>query len=393
MSYLVYLNHYDIRQCEAQYLSVLYEVLAKNLPAHFILNKDYIKDYSNTSRWEVRWVRNHWTSYEEIFQRLKPMNYTLIDKPEVLLDKDYYIKSLPILAPSEILRYTYENYLPNQDVFIKEAMRRMRERGEVEAGITWVNNKCFKKVLNTEGIPVIHHEMGPLRPTTYIPTIYFDYSGVNGDTEFDKRFEEFLKVADQVPILDRKELLRIVAPKNYKYLWEILGNKSRAYDIGVGLQVEVDTNLLLFNNSRNWIDPLLAAQRDSKAQKILVRPHPAAGISLKPTDRIEIDDVINKKALDFINRCDKIYCLNSSVGFEALLLGRKSEIFGESPFKSLCHMDEDTLLKALNFTIFGYLIHRDLLFNEDYYKFRLGVKDEVEIYKDNMKRLLEKAKA
>ena len=42
MTYLVYLNNYDIRQCKAQYLSVLYEVLGKNLDAHFILNKDYI---------------------------------------------------------------------------------------------------------------------------------------------------------------------------------------------------------------------------------------------------------------------------------------------------------------------------------------------------------------
>ena len=46
MTYLVYLNHYDIRQCKAQYLSVLYEVLAHNLDTHFILNKDYLEKYS-----------------------------------------------------------------------------------------------------------------------------------------------------------------------------------------------------------------------------------------------------------------------------------------------------------------------------------------------------------
>ena len=31
MTYLVYLNHYDIRQCEAQYLSVFYETLGKQM--------------------------------------------------------------------------------------------------------------------------------------------------------------------------------------------------------------------------------------------------------------------------------------------------------------------------------------------------------------------------
>ena len=95
-------------------------------------------------------------------------------------------------------------------------------------------------------------------------------------------------------------------------------------------------------------------------------------------------------AADFINKCQKIYCLNSSVGFEAMLLGRKAKIFGDSPFREMCNMDEDTQLKALNFTVFGYLILMDLLFNDSYYKFRITNRgNEKAIYLDGMKRLLE----
>lgn len=385
MSYLVYLNHYDIRQKPAQYLSVLYEVLAHNLDAHFILNEDYIKKYEIGDRWEVRWVRNHWKSYDEVYSRLKAENCTVLEKPEVIAEA----MNLGYMAPSELLSWAAnEEYIPAEAGAIENILKKKH----IKAGVTWMNNKCFKNVLNRFNIPTIHHEMGPFRPVTYIPTIYFDYSGVNGNTEFDARFEEFLKITDSVPILSRKELIRILSPNYYRELNKVVDNVDTDYVIGVGLQVEMDTNLLLFNEGRHWVDPILAALRDTWGD-ILVRPHPSAGYSLKPTEqRMIIDDVSKSKAHEFIGKCNKIYCLNSSVGLEAMLLGREARIFGDSPFKNICTMDPETQLKALNFVVFGYLIHRDLLFDEAYYEFRLGTRDEKEIYLDNMKRLLKKAK-
>jgi capsule polysaccharide export protein KpsC/LpsZ len=108
---------------------------------------------------------------------------------------------------------------------------------------------------------------------------------------------------------------------------------------------------------------------------------------------MEIDDITKGNAVQFINKCEEIYCLNSSVGIEAILLGRKAKIFGDSPFKNVCSMNEDLQIKALNFIVFGYLIHKELLFNDSYYKYRLANRgNEKAIYLDNVKRLLEKAK-
>ena len=85
--------------------------------------------------------------------------------------------------------------------------------------------------------------------------------------------------------------------------------------------------------------------------------------------------------------------MNSSVGLEAILLGREAKIFGDSPFKNVCNMEEETKLLALNFTIFSYLIHRNFLFNEDYYDFRLScIGDEKAIYLGNMERFLKEIK-
>lgn len=373
--YLTYLNHYNIRQCKAQYLSVLYEILGKNLDSYFILTDEYLEKYNRANRWEVRWAEENWGSYEKLYEKLTPQRYTVMKKPE------FYFNTR---IPSELLYKTVNEAIKDQEKVIENIVNRK----DIKAGLTWVNNKCFRDTLAKYNINTIHHEMGPFRPSCYIPTIYLDFSGVNGDTEFDDRFKEFLKIANEVPILSRKELIRIISPNNYHTLYKILENKDRTYEIGVGLQVEVDTNLLLFNNGRNWIDPILSAKADSVG-KVLVRPHPSSGYIMKPDVRLTIDDLTKGNAQDFINKCDKIYCLNSSVGFEAILLGREAKIFGDSPFKNICKMNEEEKILALNFAIFGYLIHRNFLFNESYYDFRLGcLGDEKAIYMGNMERLL-----
>lgn len=382
MSYLVYLNHYDIRQCKAQYLSVFYEVLGKNLDSYFILNQDYLEEYEVGSRWEIRWANNHW-GYDKVKSRINLDKCIVMKKPQELINTKN-------LVPSQILRKVVNDPIPTQVEIIEKILKEK----DIKAGITWVNNKCFRDTLKAYGLVTFHHEMGPFRPTCYVPTIYLDLQGVNGNTEFDKRFKEFLKISDSVPILTRAEIIKIISPKNYNKLLEILCNEEREYEIGVGLQVEVDTNLLLFNRGVNWIDPILKAEMDSSG-KVLVRPHPASGYSLKSMDsRIRLDDITQGNAQDFINKCNKIYCLNSSVGLEAMLLGREAKIFGDSPFTNICEMNEDMKILALNFVIFGYLIHRNFLFNDDYYNFRLGcMGDEKKIYLGNMKRFLKEIKS
>ena len=380
MTFLVYLNHYNIRQCKAQYLSVLYEILGKNLDAHFILTEEYLENYENKGRWEVNWAKDCWGDYESLLKKLTPDKYTLISPAEKLISKD-------IRVPSAILKEVVQKGSFDQQRILGEIINKK----DVTAGLTWVNNKCFSSILKEAGIPTIHHEMGPFRPETYIPTTYFDFSGVNGDTEFNERFKEFLNIVNEVPILSKKELIKVLSPIHYKELITILEDPSYIYEAGAGMQVEVDTNVLLFNNGYNWIDPVLMAEAENEG-KILVRPHPSAGYTLTPLDtRIVVDDLKKNKPYDFIKACKKVYCLNSSIGIEALLLGREAVILGDSPFKAVCNMESDLQLKALNFIVFGYLVHRDLIFNSDYYSFRLKNRgNEKLIYLDNMERLLDK---
>ena len=110
MTYLVYLNHYNIRQCKAQYLSVLYEVLGNGLDAHFILSKEYLDKYKIEDRWEVKWVRNHWGDYDKVYEKLKPENYTIMEKPETFLTSK---------VPSTILSEAVNTY-PQEEIKVLE---------------------------------------------------------------------------------------------------------------------------------------------------------------------------------------------------------------------------------------------------------------------------------
>ena len=381
MSYLVYLNYYNIRQVEAQYLSVLYEILGKGLDATFLLSKEYLLNYENKNRWEVNWAKTHWGDYSTLLRKLTPDKYLVMDKPEEFIARD---SAREEKVPSEILSAS----VSREFVYERKQVIKAIEQHDIQAGVTWVNNRCFSATLRDFDIPTIHHELGPFRIPTYIPTAFLDFHGVNGGTEFNSRFARFLKIAKDVPILSRKELIKVISPVHYKELWQVLENTRYTYEAGVGLQVEVDTNVLLFNKGYNWIDPLLMAQAQTTG-KVLVRPHPMASYTLKQNNRIVIDDVVKTKAYEFINKCKRVYCLNSSVGIESILLGRQAVILGDNPFMSVCDMDEETQLKALNFIVFGYLIHRDLLFNNEYYEFRLKNKgNEKLIYLDNLDRLL-----
>ena len=171
MRYLSYLNHYDIRQCPAQYLSVLYEIRWNNLDTYFILNEDYLKPYKTGDRWEVNWALTRGKN-PEVIKPLGKDRYYLMKKPENLVETR---------IPSQILYRTESALIPTQKETIEKALRDHK----IDAGLTWVNNVGFKSILAVHDIPVIHHEMGPFRPTTYISTVYLDFNGVNGETEFE----------------------------------------------------------------------------------------------------------------------------------------------------------------------------------------------------------------
>jgi hypothetical protein len=370
--FLGYFNLYDIRPTTAQYLWTY--LLMKDKLAHngiFIINEDYVN--ADKERWEYNEgqqkyaysIRNN--SYNEYVlpKRVRPI--------------------IPSQALTEELNFYKSQYKNEANI-----IRNLVKEHNIIAGLLWRNDAFFEDTMSNISIPVIHAELGALREPYFKNSVYIDFKGVNGSTEFWERFQNYMKLSkfDRLPLLTREELIETFSNSgSTKYLLNTLHNPLNTYDIGVPLQVEMDTNVILYNNNITLFDIVNIALRESS--KVLVRNHPLAVMQYNGNiNNATLDDSIN--SLDFISKCRKLYTLNSSVGFEALLLNKDVTFFGDSPFSKIPLLNEEDKLEALNFACFCYLVPYKSFLNEDYLNFRVFNKgNELEIAKYNRKMWLD----
>ncbi|WP_292992181.1 GT99 family glycosyltransferase N-terminal domain-containing protein [Pantoea sp.] len=255
-----------------------------------------------------------------------------------------------------------KDYAPLLELFESELIR-LKKEFDIKAVILWSNCPSVKKIANTHNIPVIHNELGPLRDPIYLPTCYFDFSGVNGHTEAAERFKNYNSTTDKYVGFGRLALLslflRVIKPIR----------KFNEYEIGVPLQVEDDSNIIAYSNG--FDNPELINYAKNRAMKVLIRKHPFGRIDYKDIENGSED----LTPQEFIALCEKIITINSSVGFEALLWGKPSEILGDSPF-SFIRRDSAGFVDALRFALLNYLVPFDFLFNKEYYDWRITMPDE-----------------
>lgn len=370
--YLIFVGHYNIRPCKAQYLYWYLHMLEKFPDAYFVVTDDYLN--FSMDRWEVK----DRLKAKPTWKYILPRNLVVTRKPEEIFRNAQ--------NPSDILRECVFNI----NYELGEKLEKIIRENKIDAIITCCNNKTLLEVSKEHNInvPVIHNEQGPLRPPFFNRTAYFDFSGVNGNTEFYQRFLKFGEIAHRVKIFSREELLKIVTkPEQLGYVEKLYSAKP-IYNCGVALQVDVDTNMLAYNRGWSSADLINKAMKDY--DKVLVRNHPLASMQYTATTSLGngvIDNSIN--SLEFISKCKKIMTINSSVAFEAMLMGREVEILGASPFERIPTMLSGSKLLALNFAIFSYLVPNRLWNSEEYIKFRLNEKDEEVLYNEGQRLVLE----
>ena len=370
--YLIFVGHYNIRPCKAQYLYWYLHMLEKFPNAYFVITDDYLN--FSMDRWEVKdklKINPDWKYYF-------PKKLVVTRRPEEIFSK--------VENPSDILK----EYVFDVNYELGGKLERIVRENKIDAIITCCNNKTLLEVGKERGIniPVIHNEQGPLRPPFFNRTAYFDFSGVNGNTEFYQRFLKFGEIAHKVNIYSREDLLRIVTKPEQLYYVEGLTNVKSTYNCGVALQVDVDTNMIAYNKGWSSADLINKAMKDHGT--VLIRNHPLASMQYTATTSLGngvIDTSSN--SLEFISKCKKIMTINSSVAFEAMLMGKEVEILGDSPFARIPDMSSESKLLALNFAVFSYLVPNKLWNNEEYIKFRLNEKDEEILYNEGQKLVLE----
>ena len=280
--------------------------------------------------------------------------------------------------PVEAFRYfclqedelLYESYV--------RAIDELEHQAPIEAGITCINCATLQRVFRERNLPLIHFELGPLRDPTYLNTAYFDFSGVNGNTEARKRFE-----ATNCELIEDEDLDNIETLRNLFLTEQNEVVTPLVADLGIGLQVEDDSNIICYSNGISAVSMISRARYLLAEEKInspvLVRAHPGSYFSLRnlpPGFAIDKSD----SSIEFIHACKKLQVINSSLAVEALLQSKEVEVLGECSF-SFCaeevHKNGNVL--ALSFYLLNYLVPWNLAFSSDYIKWRLSRPSEKDI--------------
>jgi hypothetical protein len=280
-------------------------------------------------------------------------------------------------------KYLMKNSYINLVNRLDEIFSEISKKNKIDAVFAWCNSPSLNEVAKKYNIPVIYNELGPLRKTQYMNFAYFDFSGVNGNTEASERYEKFKKEISKNDLLSLEDIRYLVLKDHL----QLEAFKNINEKIGVALQVEDDSNIIAYSKGWDSFKLLDYVSSEYKKENVLIRNHPLASFQVKDEKWGEIDKSVN--SIEFLSKIKKLITINSSVGFEALLYEKEVEILGDSPFSLMSgKKDKNEFKYFVNFIIFGYLIHYSLLYNREYYLWRLKNFNEKDIFNKNKEYVL-----
>lgn len=259
--------------------------------------------------------------------------------------------------------------------FLCHCIENIRAKREPEALLTWCNIPSVNAAARRFDLPVIHCELGPLRDPWYKPLGYFDFQGVNGNTEAAERYRMWIAEGVVDTPLSPGELREL-------FRGPAMGRSGAEteFRLGVALQVDDDSNVVAYGNGFNLYSMLEYAREHFRDREILVRPHPAGNIR-SGLGEMQLDS--SGTSWEFVHKCEKVLTLNSSVAVEAMLAGVEVTMLGESParFAAAHSISRPRATKdsELDFLLLNYFVPYGLIFDRGYILWRLAGPTEQEI--------------
>lgn len=359
---------FPLRGYRAPYLWVYYRLLSSlGERMLFIAGEDYTRD---PQHWQAQ---NRWELQPGNAQRLE---YRVPARDEIGKHEYRFLGDEVFAAllaesggnPVAAFRRLLSERVACLDAAFADILAQPAAR-DIEAILTWCNCPSLKAAAAARGIPVVHLEIGPLRWPHYRPTAYLDFSGVNGNTEAERRYLASGIRADGGFDVDALRRFFRQGPADAVC--------APRYRLGVALQVEDDSNLLAFAHGFDNQSMLVYAHLRQPGGGVLVRSHPGSLFALKP-GWYEVDD--SPDSIAFIRRCENLLTINSSVGLEALLLDTPVEVLGDCAHRFVAEAaDARERAARLAFYLFAYLVPMPLIFDAAYLRFRLGRPTEAAI--------------
>ncbi|HBR1442907.1 TPA: hypothetical protein L9L55_001828 [Klebsiella quasipneumoniae subsp. quasipneumoniae] len=371
--FAVFLPPYPFRGVKAPYLWLFLKYLhCSNEKILFITSPDYVEvinDETQHSRWEFDAASMASLGYSlPDEQSLARHEYLYLDHAlyEIMLAQHHHdpIKSFTTFLTESISELENELF----SLLTKEIIQR------VDAFVSICNCPSLEKVARALNKEVMHLEIGPLRAPMYRNTAYLDFTGVNGNTEARARYESCqteIDITCSINDLHRYFLEAISLPSS-----------SENQVAGIVLQVEDDSNIIAYSHNFTNISLISYVRQQHALENILVRAHPGSLFRLRD-DIFSIDASAN--SLEFIQKCHSIYTINSSVGLEALLCEKKTNILGDCSYAFVAEeASGPNRVNAMAFYLFAYLVPFELIFNLEYLRFRLDHPAELDIVRKHL---------
>lgn len=370
----IFLPPFPFRGLEAPYLWVFYKFLHESKETlHFLMSPSYLQStqhFEDNKRWEVEPPSCEHLTYSF------PSEATFAKHRFSHFNDEIFTQLMALSGNNPIL--AFKRLLTERIPFLEKAIAEMlftAGQEAPEAIVTCVNCPSLEAVAEANGIRVVHIELGPLRAPNYRWTAYFDFTGVNGNTEAESRYQKIESEFDNC-VITIENLREFFVACNHDF-----SPIAPCSSVGVPLQVEDDSNLVAYSNGLDN-NSLIAYAKFIEKKNLLIRTHPNSVFGLKSTDT-KIDDSAN--SIEFIEKCKEIITINSSVGLEALLFERKTTILGDSSFGFINKAKSDLeKTNRLAFYLFCYLTPFNIAFDPAYIRFRLKNPSEIEILKWNM---------
>jgi hypothetical protein len=299
--------------------------------------------------------------------------------PSLSRFRSYVKHSLPEGERSQVENEShieiFHRLLTTEDMALASAIREGSQallKGEKGKGfLTWCNCPSLRLAARDLGLPVIYNEFGPLRAPLFSNTIYFDFMGVNGNTTPANWRDE----AEVRSLMQGAELIDPDALRGLLFHGEFSPRQGAGRQIGVALQVEDDSNIIAYSNGVDSLRLLHKARTADHDAPLLVRNHPGAHFEYKGF--LGARDT-SPDSVAFLEKVREVHSINSSVLCEAFLLGLPHRSYGDSAISafspggrlhSLASKDRTLVLNAF---FLGYLVPSEMLFNKDYYDWRLS---------------------
>lgn len=342
-------------------------------PVYFMMGNDYLcslEQWESENRWELED-----DSQKRLGFQLPDLNL-LSDKHKVsVIDESFFSHYMEkcFNNPDALFKKFITEVIPELEAVLFAALS---QESHIECVLTWCNCPSLNAAAKRRNIKVVNLELGPLRSPEYLSTAYFDFSGVNGNTEAERRYlSSDYRFNMNAQVAQLREFFADSPPAMPSVLQDDEDRAEDKFDVGIALQVENDSNIIAFSNSFNNQSLLDYAEFTFPGRR-LVRSHPGSRFTLQAGH-----DVIDHSAnsIGFIHRCKHILTINSSVGLEAMLLDVPVTVLGDCSY-AFCNVANQTeKVKRLAFYLFSYLVPFELLFDINYIRFRLSSPDEAEI--------------